>query len=75
MYESVHYEVSKLTEEDSAWWEFNTEVLVELAEEYRKEEWERRLEESKERQEEKNEKSPVESGESWALRGFWFIWE
>ena len=49
VYENVHYEVSPLTEEDSAWWEFNTEVLVELAEEYRKEEWKKWLEESKDR--------------------------
>lgn len=49
MYESVHYEVSPLTEEDSAWWEFNTEVLIELAEEYRKEEWEKWLEQSEDR--------------------------
>ena len=46
MYESVHYTVSPLTEEDSAWWTFNTEVLVQLAKEYREEEWEKWLEQS-----------------------------
>lgn len=49
MYESVHYEVSPLTEEDPAWWTFNTEVLVQLAKEYREEEWKKWLEESKDR--------------------------
>lgn len=33
------YTLTPLSEEDSVWWEFDVEVLIELAGEYRDEEW------------------------------------
>lgn len=34
----LEYTLTPLSEEDSVWWEFDVEVLIELAEEYREEE-------------------------------------
>lgn len=35
----LEYILTLLSEEESAWWEFDVEVLIELAGEYREEEW------------------------------------